>query len=192
VGARSVGEDRLDDITVGDGHPDRLRAVRLLDLGVETPYGIQRPGLHLRHRLAGVFVAVREACRRGLVLDHAPEVLLGQLRQLSAGPRPVPRLAQPLVLLDRYAVRRRRDDDGRGLLAPLQRRGDDAADLDPGRGDAAGEGLGLTAPVVVETDPGGPAGQDAGRVRRRPPMAHEQDGGHHAMLGGRTRAPTSA
>ena len=90
--AQRVGEDRLDHVAVADRHPHRAGAVLGLDGGVAAAYGLDRAGLHRRHRLAA-----GERRRRRLGLHRPPELLLGQLLERPALPVAVVALGQPAL-----------------------------------------------------------------------------------------------
>ena len=93
-------------------------------------------------------------------------------------------LAQAVVGEQRRAVgaQQRRG----GLLAALQRAGHGEPEGDLLQPGGKGAGLGLTG--LVETDAGGPAGQDAGGVRRCAAVTDQENCGHDVETSSPLRA----
>ncbi len=216
--AHGVRDDRLDDVAVGAGQPDRRRP----QPGVPVPHRGDGPVLGVTQRLAA---GAGEDHRAGMVLDGPPQRVGGQHLRLLAGPVAVVALPQPVVERDGVPLPRARaslgagtgarpgpagvtvltvlcafalarggrplprDDRLGGFPAALQRAGDDGGERD-GR-QPPGQRAGLRPASVVEADTRRPAEQD-GAGHRGQPVAYEQNGGHRGCpTVPRTTIPTA-
>ncbi|OEI67175.1 hypothetical protein Cus16_3219 [Curtobacterium sp. ER1/6] len=171
VHAECVGEDGLHDVAVAHRHPDRRRPVGCLDLGVDAADRRDRPGLHGLHGLAA---GEDDGARVGL--HGPPERLLRQVGELAPLPLPVVRLGDRTLDADLGVALLSGEHGAGGLPAPLEGARDERGERD--RRDAVGGTVGLVAADTVEGDPGGPAGEHTGRVRRGAPVPEEEDGRH--------------
>ena len=168
-----VGDHRLDDIAMGDGHPQRRGTDICLDPSIGLPNRRDGPGGHRRQRLTGILLAVGEPGGTGLVLDHPPQGVLGKLGQRATGPGAVAALPQPVVI-DHLVVGGPLLQQSRGsLLTPGQRGAHHQSRRESGCSAAPPELSGLLDPDLVKVDLGEPAGEHARGVRRRPAVPDE-------------------
>ena len=176
--ADRLGHDRLDRVAVAHGHPDGVRAVRGLDLGVEGAHPADDPLGHLREGLGREdVVAVGRSPPPGRPGRRATAASLAASASESPVQRAVVALPQPVV--DAHVVTGQRD--GCRLEAPLQGAGDGPRD---GQRSAAARPpcAACSRPVSVRPDPCGPPGEHSLRVGGRVPVAQEQDDGHESPL----------
>jgi len=154
--AGRIGQDRLDDVAVGDQRPQSLGSVLGIDRRVNLPDGLQTSRLHLGNGLALERLTVREPCRAGLVLHRSPHRVFGKLLERTASPGSVATLAEAFVGAHGDLDQGTRHDL-RGLNATLQWAGDNRTDRKASQ--SLSQIRSLTPPDIVKANALGPSGE---------------------------------
>ena len=165
-----VRDEGLDDVAVRAHQVDGVGAVLALHARVPLAYGLGGAGLHGPHRLAA-----GEGGGGRVRLHDLHQRLVRQLGELAARtsrrsgtPRSARRCARQLG----PGVEQR----PQGLLAALQRAGDDLGDRQPG--EPPGQRGGLRGAALVEGDAGRPAGEQSRGVGGGTSVPDKDQRGH--------------